>query len=99
MVTQGLVGTGVEKEALWKHLNLFTIQAFFIFILMQRRRIVHTHHKLQTEGEACGSPGSPAIVTRGWDPSVLTACSFTNPFLGLIRTLSISDRGINVCAI
>lgn len=32
---------------------------------MQRQCIVHTLHKLQTEGEMCGSLGSFAIVIQG----------------------------------
>lgn len=48
---------GEKKEALRKHLKLFTIQPLLHKYLMQRRLYcVHTLHKLQT-GEGGGGAG------------------------------------------
>lgn len=67
MVThKGLWG----KEAQWKHLNLFTIQAILHKYLMQQQSIVQTLHKLQIESEMYGPLGSFTIVIWGWHLSV-----------------------------
>lgn len=62
-VTHG--GPRGEKEALRKHLKLFTIQAILHKYLMQRRLYcVHTLHKLQT-GEVVVVVVA-AVGTGGW---------------------------------
>lgn len=70
-VTHG--GPRGEKEALRKHLKLFTIQPILHKYLMQRRLYcVHTLHKLQTgEGAgAAGAAGGSGSGRGGWDKCV-----------------------------
>lgn len=60
-----------EKEALRKHLKLFTIQPILHKYLMQRRLYcVHTLHELRTVEGGGGGRGGEAGGGGGWEKCV-----------------------------